>query len=189
MSPSFSHYRSHVCFIPKIGSTRVSNTLDPFPDLLPFEDVAPDGEPLPDPTASRPPSTASILSPGPSWTPTSAFVPLSMAPLPSFYNRTPATSLPPDSSRRQPSLRSPAGSATSRLWRLPSCHQSHRRFPSPCQLRHLHSSCPLFVVGHRAPRLPSPHPGRSPPQPSACAPPAVGSAGALIRPSRRPAAP
>ena len=55
LSPAFSHYRSHVCFIPKTGATRISNTLDHFPDpLFPFEDVSPDAEPLPDPTSSRP---------------------------------------------------------------------------------------------------------------------------------------
>jgi hypothetical protein len=45
----------HVCFIPKAGATRISNTLDHFPDpLFPFEDVSPNAEPLSDPTSSRP---------------------------------------------------------------------------------------------------------------------------------------
>ncbi len=45
---ALSHYRSHICFIPKTGATRIS---DP---LFPFADIVPDAEPLPDPTSSRP---------------------------------------------------------------------------------------------------------------------------------------
>jgi hypothetical protein len=54
ISPSLSHYRSHTVFVPRTGATRVSDTLDHFPDpLFPFE--GPSSDPvLPDPTSDRP---------------------------------------------------------------------------------------------------------------------------------------
>jgi hypothetical protein len=55
LGPALLHYRSHICFVPKTGATRISDTLAHFPNLLfPFEDIVPDAEPLPDPTSSRP---------------------------------------------------------------------------------------------------------------------------------------
>jgi hypothetical protein len=54
LGPALSHYRSHNCFLPKTGATRISDSLAHFPDpLFPFEDIVPDAEPLPDPTSSR----------------------------------------------------------------------------------------------------------------------------------------
>jgi hypothetical protein len=55
LGPALSHYRSHICFVPKTGTTCISDSLAHFPDpLFPFEDIVPDAEPLPDPTSSRP---------------------------------------------------------------------------------------------------------------------------------------
>ena len=54
LSPALTHYRCHLVFIPKTGATRVTDTLDLFPDpLFPFED--PSSDPVvPDPTTDRP---------------------------------------------------------------------------------------------------------------------------------------
>jgi hypothetical protein len=55
LGPALSHYLCHICFVPKTGANRISDTLAHFPDpLFPFEDIVPDAEPLPDPTSSRP---------------------------------------------------------------------------------------------------------------------------------------
>jgi hypothetical protein len=59
LSPALSHYRCHLVFIHKTGATRVTDTLDLFPEpLFPFED--PSSDPIvPDTTSNRPHSTYS----------------------------------------------------------------------------------------------------------------------------------
>jgi hypothetical protein len=74
LSPALSHYRCHHVFIPKTGATRVTDTLNLFPDpLFSFED--PSSDPIvPDPTSDRPypPTPAPTLSVVSFTTPSSA---------------------------------------------------------------------------------------------------------------------